>query len=171
MCVYVYICRGDAILKRKACMGPGVGAQRRGPVPKRMSDEKTIMTALAPLVIRAHPHHGGLQDVGQLNQEGEDRCRIQGSLVGSEGIRFLMGPRFLPFHGVFHAHPGPYSVYLRHDCQRSQLHGVPAPFALGHQRCEAFCHSFRLPSRGLHRAQEVRQPVPEDPGQPFEHHD
>ena len=31
---------GDAIFKRKACMGPGVGAQRRGPVPKRMSDEK-----------------------------------------------------------------------------------------------------------------------------------
>ena len=31
--------RGDAILKREACMGPGVGAQRRGPVPKRMSDE------------------------------------------------------------------------------------------------------------------------------------
>ena len=31
---------GDAILERKACMGPGVGAQRRGPVPKRMSDEK-----------------------------------------------------------------------------------------------------------------------------------
>ena len=30
---------GDTILKRKACMGPGVGAQRRGPVPKRMSDE------------------------------------------------------------------------------------------------------------------------------------
>ena len=30
---------GDAILERKACMGPGVGAQRRGPVPKRMSDE------------------------------------------------------------------------------------------------------------------------------------
>ena len=29
---------GDTILKRKACMGPGVGAQRRGPVPKRMSD-------------------------------------------------------------------------------------------------------------------------------------
>ena len=30
---------GDTILKRKACMGLGVGAQRRGPVPKRMSDE------------------------------------------------------------------------------------------------------------------------------------
>ena len=30
---------GGAILKRKACMGPGVGAQRRGPVPIRMSDE------------------------------------------------------------------------------------------------------------------------------------
>ena len=31
---------GNTILKRKACMGPGVGAQRRGPVPKRMFDEK-----------------------------------------------------------------------------------------------------------------------------------
>ena len=31
---------GDAIFKRKACMGPGVSAQRRGPVPKRMSDVK-----------------------------------------------------------------------------------------------------------------------------------
>ena len=35
----VCVCRGNAILKRKACMGPGVGAQRRGPVPKRMSHE------------------------------------------------------------------------------------------------------------------------------------
>ena len=43
MCVCVCVCvpaGGDAILKRKACMGPGVGAQRRGPVSKRMSDEK-----------------------------------------------------------------------------------------------------------------------------------
>ena len=31
---------GDAIFKRKACMGPGVSAQWRGPVPKRMSDVK-----------------------------------------------------------------------------------------------------------------------------------
>ena len=37
LCVCVW--GGNAILKRKACMGPGVGAQRRGPVPKRMSDE------------------------------------------------------------------------------------------------------------------------------------
>ena len=39
MCICVWGGGGDAILKRKACMGPGVGAQRRGPVPKRMSDE------------------------------------------------------------------------------------------------------------------------------------
>ena len=39
VCVCVCVWRGDTILKRKACMGPGVGAQRRGPVPKRMSDE------------------------------------------------------------------------------------------------------------------------------------
>ena len=44
-------------------MGPGVGAQRRGPVPKRMSDEKTIMTALAPLECR-HPRLG--QSLWQL---------------------------------------------------------------------------------------------------------
>ena len=41
VCVCVFLWGGgNAILKRKACMGPGVGAQRRGPVPKRMSDEK-----------------------------------------------------------------------------------------------------------------------------------
>ena len=28
VCVCVYVCGEDAILKRKACMGPGVGAQR-----------------------------------------------------------------------------------------------------------------------------------------------
>ena len=37
--VCVCVTGGDTILKRKACMGPGVGTQRRGPVPKRMSDE------------------------------------------------------------------------------------------------------------------------------------
>ena len=42
---------GDAILKRKACMGPGVGAQRRGPVPEGCL-MKSIMTALAPLKSR-----------------------------------------------------------------------------------------------------------------------
>ena len=97
-----------------------------------------------------------------------DGRRIHGSPVGSEGIRFLMGPRFLPLHGVFHAYPRPYSVYLRQDCQRSQLHGVPAPFALWHQRCETLGHSFRPFSRGLHCAQEVRQPVLEDPKQLFQ---
>ena len=104
-------------------------------------------------VIRAQPHQGGLQDVGQLNQEGEDCCRIQGSPMGSESIRFFMGPGFLPFHGVFHAHPRPYLVYLRQDCQRPQLHGVPSPFALGHQRRETFGHPVRPFSCGLHRAQ------------------
>ena len=39
--VHLCVCGGGggAILERKACMGPAVGAQRRGPVPKRMSDE------------------------------------------------------------------------------------------------------------------------------------
>ena len=35
VCVCVGMGGGDTILKRKACMGPGVGAQRRGACAKK----------------------------------------------------------------------------------------------------------------------------------------